>query len=142
LSTLDALGGESEKWSKSAVSIRAVDPKGATMLADPDLLLSAVFGTADDLLPDRRENARRSVTDAEAVALCVAQAVMNIASDREFLAVAGKHLQHLFPKPPKQPGFHKRRRRLADTIEWLIGLFAQDSPRPLRQRGAARLDPG
>ncbi len=27
-----------------------------------------------------------------------------------------------------QPGFHKRRRRLSDTIEWLIGIFASASP--------------
>jgi hypothetical protein len=31
------------------------------MLADLDLLLTAVFATADDLLPDRALNARRSV---------------------------------------------------------------------------------
>jgi hypothetical protein len=37
------------------------------MLADLDLLLTAVFVTADDLLPDRQKNARRSVTDAEVV---------------------------------------------------------------------------
>jgi hypothetical protein len=98
------------------------------MLADLDLLLTAVFCTADDLLPERRKNARRSVTDAEVVTLCVAQAVLNISSDREFLAVAAKRLGHLFPKLPKQPGLHKRRRRLVDTIEWLIGVFAADSP--------------
>jgi hypothetical protein len=98
------------------------------MLADLDLLLTAVFCTADDLLPERRKNARRSVTDAEVVTLCVAQAVLNISSDREFLAVAAKRHGHLFPKLPKQPGLHKRRRRLVDTIEWLIGVFAADSP--------------
>jgi len=98
------------------------------MLADLDLLLTAVFATADDLLPDRRKNARRSVTDAEVVTLAVAQAVMNIASDREFLAVARKRLGHLFPRLPKQPGFWKRRARLADTIEWLMAIFAKDSP--------------
>jgi hypothetical protein len=97
------------------------------MLADLDLLLIAVFCTADDLLPERAKNARRSVTDAEVVTLSVAQAVIGIASDREFLAVAGKRLAHLFPLP-QQPGFHKRRRRLTDTIEWLIGVFAADSP--------------
>jgi hypothetical protein len=53
------------------------------MLADLDLLLTAAFATADDLLPERRRNVRRSVTDAEVVTLAVAQAVMNIASDRE-----------------------------------------------------------
>jgi transposase len=98
------------------------------MLADLDLLLIAVFCTADDLLPEGRKNARRRVTDAEVVSLCVAQAVMNIASDREFLAVAAKRLSHLFPQLPKQPGYLKRRRRLADAIEWLTGVFAQDSP--------------
>jgi len=98
------------------------------MLADLDLLLIAVFCTADDLLPERPKNARRRVTDAEVVALCVAQAVMNIASDREFLAVAARRLSHLFPQLPKQPGYLKRRRRLVETIEWLTAVFAQDSP--------------
>jgi Transposase DDE domain len=98
------------------------------MLADLDLLLTAVFCTADDLLPEPSKNARRRVTDAEVVTLCVAQQLMNISSDREFLAVAGKRLRHLFPQLPQQPGFHKRRRRLADTIEWLVGIFASDSP--------------
>jgi transposase len=98
------------------------------MLADLDLLLTAVFCTADDLLPERAKNARRRVTDAEVVTLCVAQAVMDISSDREFLAVAGKRLSHLFPELPKQPGYLKRRRRLTETIEWLCAMFAQDSP--------------
>ena len=98
------------------------------MLVDLDLLLTAVFATADDLLPNRARNARRSVTDAEVVTLAVAQAVMDIASDREFLAAAATRLGHLFPKLPKQPGYWKRRLRLADTIEWLCAMFAQDSP--------------
>ena len=98
------------------------------MLADLDLLLIAVFCTADDLLPEKPKNARRRVTDAEVVTLCVAQQVMNISSDREFLATAGKRLVHLFPQLPKQPGLHKRRRRLADTIEWLCGVFAAACP--------------
>jgi Transposase DDE domain len=98
------------------------------MLADLDLLLTAVFCAADDLLPEREKNARRSLTDAEVATLCVAQAVMGIASDREFLAVARGRLGELFPKLPLQPGFHKRRRRLTETIEWLIGVFAADCP--------------
>src|SRR4051812_5461591 len=98
------------------------------MLADLDLLLIAVFCTADDLLPGRAENARRRITDAEVVTLCVVQAVMGITSDREFLAVAARRLGHLFPALSQQPGLHKRRRRLTETIEWLIGVFAADSP--------------
>jgi hypothetical protein len=72
------------------------------MLADLDLLLTAVFATADDLLPSRSKNAGRIVTDAEVVTLAVAQAIMDIASDREFLAVAGKRVRHLIPRLPKQ----------------------------------------
>src|SRR2546428_7657034 len=48
------------------------------MDADLDLLLTAVYVTADDLLPCKPENAKRSVTDAEVVTLCVAQAIMGI----------------------------------------------------------------
>jgi DDE family transposase len=98
------------------------------MDADLDLLLTTVFVTADDLLPERAKNARRRVTDAEVVTLCVAQAIMGIPSDRRFLAVAAKRLAGLFPALPAQPGYFKRRRRLAATIEWLIGVFARQSP--------------
>src|SRR3954467_10121681 len=98
------------------------------MLADLDLLLIAVFCTADDLLPCRTENARRRITDAEVVTLCVAQAIMGIVSDERFLAVAAKRLAHLFPQRPKRPGYWKRRQRLAEVIEALIGEFASMSP--------------
>jgi len=98
------------------------------MDADLDLLLTTVFCTADDLLPDRAKNARRRVTDAEVVTLCVAQAIMGIPSDRRFLAVARKRLAALFPELPAQPGYFKRRRRLVNTIEWLMGVFASHSP--------------
>ena len=98
------------------------------MDADLDTLCTVVYCTADDLLPEARANARRKVTDAEVVTLCVAQAIMGLASDRMFLAVARKRLAHLFPDLPHQAGYHKRRRRLADTIEWLLGVFAAQSP--------------
>jgi hypothetical protein len=98
------------------------------MDADLDLLLTTVFVTADDLLPERQRNAARRVTDAEVVTLCVAQAIMGIPSDRRFLAVAAKRLSHLFPELPKQPGYFKRRRKLAETLEWLMGVFASQSP--------------
>ncbi len=98
------------------------------MDADLDLLLTAVYVTADDLLPDRPKNAKRRITDAEVITLCVAQAIMGIPSDRRFLAVARKRLIHLFPQIPAQPGYFKRRRRLAETLEWLLGVFASKSP--------------
>jgi Transposase DDE domain len=98
------------------------------MDADLDALCIAVYCTADDLLPAAPANARRLVTDAELVTLAVAQAIMGIPSDRRFLAVAARQLGHLFPRRPGQAGYHKRRRALADTIEWLIGVFAGQSP--------------
>ena len=98
------------------------------MDADLDTLCTVVYCTADDLLPEARPNARRRISDAELVTLCVAQAIMGIPSDRRFLAVARKRLAHLFPDLPRQAGYFKRRRRLADTIEWLLAHFAQQSP--------------
>jgi hypothetical protein len=98
------------------------------MLADLDLLLTAVFCTADDLLPKRAANARRRITDAEVVTLCIAQAMLGIASDERFLALAGHRLAHLFPQLPERTAYHKRRLRLAGAIEALIAEFARHSP--------------
>jgi Transposase DDE domain len=98
------------------------------MRADLDLLCISVYCTADDLLPERPGNARRRLTDAEVVTLCVAQVLMGIPSDRRFLRAARRRLGHLFPQLPSQDAFHKRRARLAATIEWLIGVFVSQSP--------------
>jgi len=98
------------------------------MDADLDTLCTVVYCTADDLLPEARANARRKVTDAEVVTLCVAQAIMGIPSDRRFLRTARRQLGHLFPRLPSQSAYFKRRRRLADTLEWLLLHFAQQSP--------------
>jgi hypothetical protein len=98
------------------------------MDASLDTLCTVVYCTADDLLPEARKNARRRVSDAEIVTLCVAQAIMGIPSDRRFLATAAKRLCHLFPELPGQAGYFKRRRLLADAIEWLLGVFASQSP--------------
>jgi transposase len=98
------------------------------MHADLDTLCTVVYCTADDLLPEARSNARRRLTDAELVTLCVAQAIMGIPSDRRFLAAARRQLGHLFPLLPSQSAYFKRRCRLSDTIEWLMAHFAAQSP--------------
>ena len=100
------------------------------MDADLDTLCTAVYCMADDLLPSRPDNARRRVTDAEVVTLCVAQAIMGIPSDERFLAAARRRSGTCFPKLPGQSGYHKRRRRLAETIECLVGIFAAGAPAP------------
>ena len=98
------------------------------MHADLDLLGISVYCTADDLLAERPGNGRRRLSDAEVVTLCVAQVLMGIPSDRRFLRAARRQLGHLFPYLPSQDALHKRRARLAETIEWLIGVFAGQSP--------------
>lgn len=98
------------------------------MLADLDLLLTVVYCIADDFLPKPAGNARRRITDAEIVTLCVAQAIMGIPSDPRFVAVAAKRLRHLFPVIPTRDALHKRRLRLSWQIEALIAHFARQSP--------------
>ena len=98
------------------------------MHADLDLLCISVYCTADELLPERPGNARRRLSDAEIVTLLVAQVLMGIPSDRRFLRAARRQLGHLFPYLPSQDALHKRRARLAESIEWLIGVFASQSP--------------
>ena len=98
------------------------------MDADLELLLTVAYCIADDFLPKRPGNARRRITDAEIVALCVAQAIMGVPSDYRFVAVAGKRLRHLFPVIPARDAFHKRRLRLSGQIEALIAHFARQSP--------------
>jgi hypothetical protein len=100
----------------------------AAIRAGLGLLLIGVCCTADDLLGERGRNARRRLSDAEIVTLCVAQVLMGIPSDRRFLRAARRQLGHLFSQLPSQDGLHKRRARLAETIEWLIGVFAAQSP--------------
>jgi hypothetical protein len=98
------------------------------MLADLDLLLTAVYCIADDFLPKATSNAHRKISDAEIVAMCVAQAMMGIASDYRFVAVASRRLRHLFPSIPTRDAYHKRRIRLSGQLEALIARFARESP--------------
>jgi Transposase DDE domain len=98
------------------------------MDADLDLLLTVVYCIADDFLPKKPRNARRRISDAEIVALCVAQAIMGVPSDYRFVAVASKRLRHLFPVIPTRDALHKRRLRLSGQIEALIAHFARQSP--------------
>ena len=99
------------------------------MSADLDTLLIALYVFADDLLP-RRPRARRrpQITDAELVCLAVAQMLLGIASERQFLRSAIIRLGHLFPYLPKQPGYNKRLRALAPQIVKLLNAVAFASP--------------
>ena len=99
------------------------------MPADLDSLLTALYVLADDLLPARRGAGRRpKITDAELIALSVAQILLQCHSERRFLRLARQRLGHLFPYIPKQPGYNKRLRRLAPQICLLINHLARSSP--------------
>jgi hypothetical protein len=98
------------------------------MDADLDLLLTVVFCVVDDFLPATSANARRRITDAEVVTLCIAQALLGCRSDEQFLAVASRRLRHLFPDLPERSAFHKRRLRLSEVIERAVAHFARHCP--------------
>jgi hypothetical protein len=97
--------------------------------ADLDALVTALYVRIDDLLPGRVGPGRPpKITDAELIALAVAQMFLGMPNDRKFLALARWRLGHLFPYLPKQPGYNKRLRALAPTIGQVISHLAVASP--------------
>jgi hypothetical protein len=94
-----------------------------------DALVTALYVRVDDLLPKRRSPGHPPrISDAELIALAVAQMFLAIPNDRKFLALAQWRLGHLFPYLPKQPGYNKRLRSLAPTIARVIAHLAVNSP--------------
>jgi len=99
------------------------------VLADLDALVTALYVRIDDFLPARSGPGRPPrITDAELIALAVAQMFLGLPNDRKFLALARYRLGHLFPYLPKQPGYNKRLRALAPTIAQVITHLAVTSP--------------
>jgi Transposase DDE domain len=85
------------------------------MTASLETLVVAVYMFADELaIP--RPGPKGRITDAELVALGVAQAAMGICSDRQFLGVVAKVLPGWFPHLPCQSQYNRRLRRLAPAI--------------------------
>jgi Transposase DDE domain len=99
------------------------------VLADLDALLTGLYVLADDLLPSRQGPGRKPrISDAELIALAVAQIFLDCPSERRFLRFARQRLGPLFPYIPKQPGYNKRLRALAPQICRLISCLAYLSP--------------
>jgi hypothetical protein len=97
--------------------------------ADLDALVIALYVRVDDFLPKRRGPGHPPrITDAELIALAVAQMFLGVPNDRKFLALARWRLGHLFPYLPQQPGYNKRLRALAPTIAVVITELAVSSP--------------
>jgi hypothetical protein len=94
-----------------------------------DDLLLALYVLVDDMLPGREgPGAPPRTADSEIVCLAVAQVLLDCPCDRRFLAVASYRLAHLFPRRPKQPGYHKRVRRLAPWICRVLERVALVAP--------------
>jgi hypothetical protein len=102
------------------------------MDADLDTLATALYVTTDDLLaahPERvparpRIGFRPEITDAELLTLAVMQALLGYTNETRWLRYARKHLLGMFPRLPRQSGYNKRLRKLAETMAWLIGALA------------------
>ena len=85
------------------------------MDASLDTLVVAAYVFADAFaIP--RSGPRGKITDAELIALAVAQAVVGVPSDRQFLGMVGKLLPGWFPHLPDQSQYNRRLRRLTPWI--------------------------
>jgi hypothetical protein len=89
------------------------------MTADLETLVVAAYYFAS-LLPDPRRRGRRPrVSDAELVALAVAQAVMGVPSDRQFLGLVRFRLAGWFSHLPEQSQYNRRLRQLTPLLVWV-----------------------
>jgi hypothetical protein len=85
------------------------------MTASLETLVIAAYIFADGVaIP--RPGPRGRTTDAELIALSVAQAAMGIPSDRQFLGLIEKALPGWFPRLPHQTQYNRRLRRLTPWL--------------------------
>jgi len=103
--------------------------------ADLDTLATALYARTDDLLKSHPERLpyrpavgiAPKIGDAEVITLAVMQALLGHTSEARWLRHAAAHLTHLFPFLPQQPGYNKRLRKLAATLNWLVGMLSRDT---------------
>ena len=94
------------------------------MTASLETLVVAAYVFADSL-PIPRSGPPGKATDAELIALAVAQAVLGIPSDRQFLGVVRRLLPGWFPELPGQSQFNRRLRRLTPQITTVQMMLAE-----------------
>jgi hypothetical protein len=99
-------------------------------MTDLEALVVAAYVFADDYPVPARPGVRPKITDAELVALSVAQAAIGISSDRQFLGLVGRVLPGWFPHVPEQSQYNRR-------LRGLVGLISV-----VQQRLAGWLDRG
>ena len=103
---------------------------------DLDALAIGLYVTIDDLLIDHPDWAPErptvgiapKLTDAELITLAVIQALLGFTSEARFIRHARTHLGSLFPYLPQRPGYNKRLRHAAATMQHIIAALARDCP--------------
>lgn len=99
------------------------------MTASLETLVVAAYVFATSLSFPRPGPAGK-VTDQELIALAVAQAIIGVCSDRQFLGQIARLLPGWFPVLPDQPQYNRRLRRLTVAISavqlMIAELIAQD----------------
>src|SRR6266571_3973056 len=106
-------------------------------MTDLEALVVAGYVFADEYRVPARSGRRPLVSDAELVALAVAQAAIGISSDRQFLGLVGRVLPGWFPHLPDQSQYNRRLRSLVE----LISIVQQQLARWL-DTGGVRLADG
>lgn len=86
------------------------------------VIAAYVFATT---LSSCRSGPKGKATDAELVALAVAQAATGICSDRQFLGTVGRLLPGYFPALPGQSQYNRRLRRLTPQITTVQLMVAE-----------------
>jgi hypothetical protein len=99
-------------------------------MTDLEALVVSAYVFADEYRVPSQCGRPALVTDAELVALAVAQAAIGISSDRQFLGLIGRVLPGWFPHLPDQSQYNRRLRGLVELIS------------DVQQRLARRLDTG
>lgn len=89
------------------------------MTASLETLVIAAYVFADELRTPRHWGRPPEVTDAELIALAVAQASTGITSDRQFLGMVDKLLPGFFPRLPSQSQYNRRLRALTPKLVWV-----------------------
>ncbi|MFH8553502.1 IS982 family transposase [Streptomyces celluloflavus] len=93
-----------------------------------DTLLTALYVKIDDELETGRWMGRPpQLTDAELVALAVAQALLGFGSKARWLRYANVHLASMIPYLPQQSGYNKRLKAALPLVKKAIRMLAADT---------------
>src|SRR4051812_37624461 len=106
-------------------------------MTDLEALVVAAYVFADEYPLPARGGRRPLITDAELVALSVAQAAIGISSDRQFLGLIARVLPGWFPHLPEQSQYNRRLRALVELISIVQQRLAH-----LLDSGGVRLSDG